>query len=52
LPDEEHFPFVSTISARGAALTRLVGQATPSGFEDVLFAFTITGHYRYLPDKG
>jgi uncharacterized protein len=52
LPDgHPHIGLVSDRSADGRPLlVHNIGAGAK--VEDILFAFTITGHYRYLPDKG
>jgi uncharacterized protein len=52
LPDgHPHIGLVSDRSADGRPLlVHNIGAGAK--VEDVLFAFTITGHYRYLPNKG
>jgi uncharacterized protein YijF (DUF1287 family) len=52
LPDgHPHIGLVSDRSANGRPLlVHNIGAGAK--VEDVLFAFTVTGHYRYLPGKG
>ncbi len=46
-------PHIGLVSDRSAGGTPLMVHNIGSGaqVEDILFAYTITGHYRYLPDK-
>jgi uncharacterized protein len=47
-------PHIGLVSDRSVGGTPLVVHNIGAGaqVEDVLFAFTITGHYRYLPERG